>query len=447
MRTAYRTHFQIDAKLSEVANAVRQWALSVDGLSEDHLDEWQGSIEDASAWRIWLSPSDSWRIEVVLAVEAETLVAEARVESQIGDGGVRLRLIPKLIEDFACIRDGQPLNNEAMRVDESNLEDFLTTTFQSQERSLPIVGVSLNDEGQTAIDPDEVQQKLGGLARIAVWNSDLSRSLVQRFGRQFACYGGAVRVYLPRPSPTDPRQRHPFFVWSSARGRGFLRKLVDITVDRSLANDPPTTGREIVERILSEQAAQNADQMSATAEENERLRRENARLEEQVEAAAEYMANEMSQQTDSLSREPESIVEAVQLAEQECVHLEIFQTAIDSAKQSHYRHPRKVLEELRTLDRLGSRLSEGLTTESHIIRWLTEHNCDVSTESVSTMRLYGDRRQFRNDDGHLVEMQMHLKLGGGRGQDKSCRIHFIWSPLSFKIQVGHVGRHLQTQQS
>ncbi len=56
-------------------------------------------------------------------------------------------------------------------------------------------------------------------------------------------------------------------------------------------------------------------------------------------------------------------------------------------------------------------------------------------------------RRFRDETGQLIEMPLHVKLGGGAGQDNHLRIHFAWSSDYAQILVGHIGRHLRTARS
>ena len=144
---------------------------------------------------------------------------------------------------------------------------------------------------------------------------------------------------------------------------------------------------------------------------------------------------------------PATVAEAVTLAVAYCRHLDIFPSAHASAAQSRYPNPEGVWRKLELLNWSAERMASGALTEATLIGALKARDLDVSTESADTMRRYPETRQFPDEDGQLVEMQMHAKLGGGSGGDNRCRIHFHWEPSTGKMQVGHVGRHLPTSQS
>ncbi|MYW67198.1 hypothetical protein GTY65_24470 [Streptomyces sp. SID8379] len=71
-------------------------------------------------------------------------------------------------------------------------------------------------------------------------------------------------------------------------------------------------------------------------------------------------------------------------------------------------------------------------------------------ESGKTMGQYGDERQFPGLDGERVEMQAHLKIGGGR---IAPRLYFLdavkesQGPNAGRLVVGYVGEHLTNQQT
>ena len=66
-------------------------------------------------------------------------------------------------------------------------------------------------------------------------------------------------------------------------------------------------------------------------------------------------------------------------------------------------------------------------------------------ESETTMGKFGDDRQFFDPEQRCrVEMQEHIKLGGGVGENNQLRIHIIWQEDESKWLIGYIGRHLRT---
>ena len=96
---------------------------------------------------------------------------------------------------------------------------------------------------------------------------------------------------------------------------------------------------------------------------------------------------------------------------------------------------------------MGAQLYAGEIQAVEIVKALNEDNIECSTESVDTMNRYREQRLFRDETQRVIEMPLHIKFGGGSGQDNRARIHFAWDADYGQILVGHVGRHLRTGKS
>ncbi len=513
----YRSAFEIDAPLPQVSETVRAWAADLfDGPEPKGLDEpsgswrhgehsleiWSSADADAAVFNLQQAlPAPNgdgrWWIELKLAAEGGPLFAEAAVRHEPASaavqpngrakGFVKLRLVRRLIDAYACSSGGLRLSNRAALIEAGQVERFLQQVLLNPARRLPVAAASRHRSGQTALDADALQRDLAGAAVVAVWDGEASRRISGELGRQFACYDGAVRVYRPGLSAGDSPGRHRFTLWSAARNRNFAEPLRTAAARIAAESAPPSRCDPIAERIrgaeharlaaqvgeltqalefraaagaqqqldvdaaraaIASQQLQLQDQQAQLARieaENERLKDRNALLEQALDRAAEYQAGQGgdAQEVDA----PETVAEAVALAEARCRHLELFDNAAQAAGGSHYQQPGAVFEQLQLLDQLAAELAGGSVSETQIVGWLRTRGADVSGESQDTMHRYGDERQFRSPGGHLVEMQLHIKLGGGRGRDANCRIHFAWSAELGKLQVGHVGRHLQTSRS
>ena len=106
-----------------------------------------------------------------------------------------------------------------------------------------------------------------------------------------------------------------------------------------------------------------------------------------------------------------------------------------------------MLDPLLALEELANGLCVREGVPAQIVTWLAEQNLRCSEESEDTMHRYGRLGQFRDETQQVWEMPLHVKLGGGSGQDKCLRIHFCWDPLEGEVVVGHVGRRLRTGRS
>lgn len=446
MPTLFRTHFQINAEFDAVRSAIQEWAASLDGLTDEAVTTTLLAGDGNAAWQMQFEWRRRWHIEARVAHSDCALHFDAMVRSETALRPTSLPLAAALLDRFPCLRDGRALTTKATSVEAGSLDDFLGDAILGDHRSLPTIGVSRNDDGATAVDPNALQRRLAGLGTVAVWNNDFSRALAGRLGRRFACYNGAIRLYAPNPTRNDDRDRHPLFLWSAASKAGFEQEITELAVHLAISADQPSkfegTQRRIRESMLMAATSAATD----AQREVQRLLHENQELRRQLDAAAEYLAEERPGTPEEL-HQPQTVAEAVQLAESRFEHLDLLPGVPDAAKQSRYHQPQKVFAELRRLNMLAGRLAEGLIAQPQIVPWLKGQNVDVSTESEDTMRRYGDQRLFRDRSGHLHEMQLHIKLGGGTGQDNHCRIHFNWHPLTQQIRIGHVGRHLQTAQT
>ena len=86
------------------------------------------------------------------------------------------------------------------------------------------------------------------------------------------------------------------------------------------------------------------------------------------------------------------------------------------------------------------------TLAKDVKEWLRDRGFDYApSESKTTMGKYGDKRTFFDDEKKRhVEMQAHIKLGGGPGQRNTLRVHISWDEEENKWLVGYIGLHLPT---
>ncbi|MCY3920125.1 MAG: hypothetical protein OXG38_10010 [Chloroflexi bacterium] len=501
MPELYRSTFEIQEPIDQVAETARSWVLAANRFPGDvtasngvwkadgqTLEIWAGECAGESAYEMqWAFPAkssgDFWRIELQLAASGGPTIAEARVHreriSYAGDPDdrpIRLALVHELLGRFTCSRDGIPLRSSSSIVREEHSDAFCRQVLLDPRRSFPVVVVSQTDDGKTALDAGRLQRDLAGLSVVALLEVPASRRIATALGRGFACYGGAVRVYRPGLQVGDDSRRHHYTLFSRARSAAFgmalrahvaelsaetgiLRRCDEIAdrvrlgerqllagqvseLTRALEEQRSVTqhqGVEATEVLRSQQ--EKIDELGA---EIERLRQQVARQDAALDSAAKALAEAPEQEP---SDDPTTVAEAAMLARVHCPHLDIFPSAETSAEESRYQNPNAVWRSLERLNQIAEGMANGGITEEVLIGALRARGLDVSTESIDTMQRRPGTRQFPDEKGQLFEMPMHVKLGGGSGQDNRCRIHFLWDPAIRRIRVGHVGRHLPTSQS
>ena len=501
MPELFRSAFEIRETIDEVADAARSWVLSpghfpgtvtasngvwkADGQT---LEVWAGDCEGESAFEMqWALPvasaGDIWRTELQLATSGRPTIAEARVHleraSYLDDPRghpVKLGLVRHLIDQFSCSRDGIPLRTAPMIVRAERADDFCRQALLNPKRSYPVVVISHADSGEAALDATELQRDLAGLAIVALLESDASHRVATALGRGLACYGGAVRVYRPGLRVGDDSRRHRYTLFSRAKSATFdaaLRAHVaELSADRGIDRrcdeiadrvrlgerqmlasqvDQLTRALEAQRSVPERQRSEATEVLRSQQHKIDELGAENERLREQVgrlDAALEMVAKHRAIDPEPAPIDsPTSVAEAVMLARAYCHHLELFASAERSAAESRYQNPEAVWRSLERLNEIAEGMGNGGITEAMLLGTLRARGLDASTESVDTVQRYWEERQFHDDDGQPIEMPMHVKLGGGSGQDNLCRIHFRWDASIRRIQVGHVGRHLTTSQS
>jgi hypothetical protein len=120
-------------------------------------------------------------------------------------------------------------------------------------------------------------------------------------------------------------------------------------------------------------------------------------------------------------------------------------SALDSARDSDYRQPDRILEALRFLDDVARRYAEG-NLPGGFARAFQEAGLNYAAD-IS----YGDRSKFGSDyerthKGERMELGPHLKFGQG-SSDTCARIYWHVNEQNRLLIVGHVGKHLKTTDS
>jgi len=410
-----------------------------------------------------------WTTELQLSTSGDEVDLHAVVHSDDdgSDHGVRLSLIAILVEEFDCRRPGAKLQAIAGQIGQGEIDLFIDGILQQHERP-PLAAVSLAD-GLPLLDPNQLQQHLAGLTNVYLLDDAASARLSERVGARRSCYAGAVRLYAPNFTDRDLSTEHPFWLANQIRKqrrtiwRAIAAQAAHLA-DRSASPAEFYLRQDKIRQDQLEQLQQAAPSAAQGHEvrslqklvERERQWRSDAiserdrfqNLYEQAQRELDALRSEVERETSEQSREADSIRDAVQIAEdRSSKQLSFLNSAFTSAEASRFPQINNVLKELDRLNMLAQLLYRGELLPEQIVQWLNDEGSDCSTESEDTMHRYGEERVFRDETGQLVSMPMHIKLGGGSGQNNRLRIHFAWMPEYQEILVGHVGRHLKTSRS
>ena len=466
------------------------WALTLERLADD--EEAQG-----------------WSVEFLAAtkgdgVDADILaIGESDDDISLAAAANLPALLTPLAAGFRCAsHEGSRLSAAAVRVAPGDAEAFAKSELLARSRREPLVVLSENPIGGAFASPDYLQSILFGLARVVALDSETARAMSLELGESLECPGGALRVYSPGCAAEDPAWRNPLWTWQdmtdmlpSQGWRGIVREIEDGCKRYAL----PQTGRSVyyqvrdrirqarheameerlerleqLEREYSERAKKAEEEARASAPDDEMLEelvddlaekeRKLSESEQEKQALLEKVA-ELEETNEQLNlalaysgadgansetayEEPSefsSVIEVVEYAKRKLPTVRFLESAVATARASHFPRPNDGRRALDALDDCAAERVKGPLGRD-IQQWFAERGFNYTPrESETTMGIYGDQRRFWDEaTKRPVEMQPHLRLGGGSGEHNQLWMHVVWSEDEGKWLVGHMGRHLQT---
>lgn len=352
-------------------------------------------------------------------------------------------------------------------------------------RAVPIFLVTPRPDGTFVVDPAQLTGEFLSLAEtVVVPDPEITFHLTRELGdKAISCFNGAARLYMPWFSKKDDPFKHPLLLprrLGDADARlDHARALAQasVRVARPIEDIPRLRDLRAVayetRQLQVAQAFQDAQRRGAEADEwrdlanqyardNDRLRAEVARLQEELEErdhAARTLRYRLSQVAQAAGATPAatvgelpeltpgSVLEAVELAqvayEEE---LRILSTAVEAAADSPYARPGEISHALGVLARLARTLREGPLGKNLKDWFLREgeglqYRPGISANSSAAIRA---QHVFSDGEERFV-CEEHLRFGTSYDPAWCARIYFTSKPDgSGRIVVGHVGRHLDT---
>jgi hypothetical protein len=354
--------------------------------------------------------------------------------------------------------------------------DAFITLAWSPERSVPVIAMS--DEHGTVLHPGIVEAlaaDVAGLAVVARLDPGASWRLTARKGKEWSCYGGAIRLYWPGLDATASPYAHP--LWTPLR-------LLEGVADTETAAGKIRS--QLRRRILSQSAfAISESQLfsrvrRAAREEELKAFEAKARVDADLEGLVESYLHELAKaeagiqardeeiaalkaqvsslqlalrwkdaELDAVEPDPEtppsSVEEAVLIAMEKFGSTLIFGPSVNDGIKGvapDAGPPDKVLSYLGTLAELTEARRKGpLGTTA--IKWLEAKGVIASGES-ETIRNSAKERQARTwDDGAGAKryFELHLKPSEATSPDRCVRIYFEYDEKRAKAVIGWVGKH------
>lgn len=360
---------------------------------------------------------------------------------------------------------------------EDNLDD-LQALVEFEHRRLPIVLISEYD-GRTLAGNLHglLASDLCGLAHVVRLETSGALELTKRWGAEWSCYNGAVRLMWPmRGSRGDPRA-HP--LWTRDRimaraedeavardrlrndiGRRVLEASTYVPDDSAFADFAKLAAREAADRARAAAAGspkrlkesyeqQIADQRAEIDRKDVEIKNLNDNIQSLSFALrtiqpADHMCS--SEQLQSTVAEPQSVAEAVETARQELVGRVEIASEIDAdiaELNPEAGPPEKMLRYLRAMGELADRLAEGPLGLS-VPKWLEERGVDCSGDSETVKRSRaGKKFRQRTVNGREINCEFHAKPSNGVSPDRCARIYFGTSTEAPYVLVGYIGRHVE----
>ena len=147
----------------------------------------------------------------------------------------------------------------------------------------------------------------------------------------------------------------------------------------------------------------------------------------------------------SVSGQPTTIAEAIEMARRQCEALSFGPRATDKLDSVNHKAgpPRKILNDLQMLNQCAQLLREGQSLGMDVMAWLKSQNVNASKESSTRMDMHAGALTFPTARGTHEQMGNHIKYHGA-GLNREARIHFNVhrsdnNGRNATIDIGYVG--------
>ena len=215
--------------MSEISEIARQWARERinEPIGSEERGEWKDSndthlridsntLNNVGFFDLTLDHPDSrlrssrWRTDFRFStlgssvdVDIEVrLVHEVPPQSEDAGNASRPRILESIFEQFECRFGQEKLTRRATEVTPSNATQFVNDTLFDTNRRMPVVAVTKNSYGGRFVNPDRLQSRLLGLARVFTYDDETAQVANETLNG-LKCFGGAVRIYRPGCSVDD----------------------------------------------------------------------------------------------------------------------------------------------------------------------------------------------------------------------------------------------------
>lgn len=467
-------------------------SICVGNGSQEAPEYWAICYQHPDLGRRWLH----WTSDIVVRQLPELLDFRLRIRYQGRDSSLPTDqppphrvpgLIPKLLNgqaEWLCLAGNDPLASGPVPLQPTSLDIFLERLF-AQERQIPFLLVNPSSQGEWPVNAQEWGEALAGVAKVwQVQDGETRELLAQRLPQDYACFPGAIRIYLPGARPGHDARRHQFIpasrLWTPSGREQALedvvrmlarrsweyadrRQIQDISQLRGLRREqelsrykqeleqnvrqalPLAQDPEYV-RLLE----QEVEDLQSRLEEEQRrsleLQNRAAQLEYQGKGEETGLDTKLQNPGSLLQKLPENLIEMMELLQALYPDRIVFtERAWKSAKVAEFNRSRRLSDGWRLLWHMANTLHElyfqrervNLETEfqrlSGFALNLTEGRMTRSDRKLMALR--EDRW-----NGRQIQIEPHVKLGNEA--PNLLRVYYSSLPAERLLVIGHVGDHL-----
>lgn len=466
------------------------------GLQTDEVHLWSAVLEDHRE----SANGRTWVTEVTIGQREQLAAFGARLSLVVRGGDApfypsRPNCVYQVLQHVTAKIDGLEVRNDVHEVNTvAETRDFIAFLSQ-RDRRLPVVAMSITNDGKSSIDIDAACRRLSGLAHFFALSPSASWTVTEDLTQSFSVFNGATRLYRPA---FDPANGNPFDhpLW---RMRTNVREektalLAQISSHVAAASIRAFSGGidfpryDDVRRAAAEQAV--VARKSAGADASELLQLyvdENDKLRDQLEALRSEHDTELQFASDELTRAEAARDEAV--AERRALRIRI--TALEtSLKQRGWPQtdqplggfsdienwtvthlagsigiaPKAIREtekhgEFEDVKLFGDTL---LTLRDHFVPMKRNPGAErraayearLRELRLTDMPCFGQRGaikdfpEYRVDyEGEQLWCEDHIKFGGGKDPRKLFRIYYCWHEEDQILLIGHMPTHLDNMRT
>lgn len=369
---------------------------------------------------------------------------------------------------------GDKLSARPLRLD----GDGAVELIWNDSRNIPVVVIS--NEWGADLHPTlarDLASDVAGVALVASIDQAASWRITAVKGREWSCYGGAIRIYWPgiRPS-SSPFVNHKLWTAHSLmdgvsdtaeaarRIRDQIRRMVlsqsAFTIDRHprAAAVIRASRRTELERFKSQ--AQDSTKVVERLEfrileledELDVADKDNADLRAQVSSYREALAFApgvgvpATMVTAENEAPPETVEDAVAIARSRYDDTLVFGLEVSSGVQTLAADagpPVKILKYLEALDTVTKRRRKGPLGRD-LLKWLEQElgvKCSAESATVTQSPTERQKRTWSTDTGEKKFFDKHMKPKDGTSPDQCARIYFEYDDDRKVMVVAWVGRH------